>query len=144
MKGLPKLIDASTTDESNDESLPMDISAFSNAHLTMEVFEGSKVSFRYMFRDSRGIYEELAGWEALVETQCQRFEAIQDAGIHVPETINLTKPSPGLYRWVRVEHPEPMADELHNSLVTTTGADSRHKGVELCESDPANLRAFIC
>ena len=105
----------------------MDISIFSNTDLTMEVFDRSKVTFTYMFRDFRGATPVPAGWVGLIKTHCRRFETTLD-NIAVNVT---TYKIQGDYRWIyrRNLGPEHVQEKYPKYV-----ADSRHEGAEVCES----------
>jgi len=79
----------------------MNIKFFASTNFTMEVLQGSTVSFRYKFKDFRGTTAVFAPWEALLETRCQSLNTTMKVDIPL-YTINTTE-FPGFegdFRWI--------------------------------------------
>ena len=147
----------------SDPTVPMqiragvDLNLFQTNHTTLEVDGSGKVTTTYKIQDFRGPVPEFAQWEAVIETQCKRFEVVKGQNhsnatyirygtnnpiIRVPiHAANLDEVplTPDIYRWVpnrkKVTYVfrSPGRDQLQALIPPDAMNGTRDDPVSVCE-----------
>lgn len=117
--------------ETTSISNAMNISQFSNPNLVMNTLGDHTVSFRYKFRDFKGVKTIFTGWEATVYTRCQDFVTSQLLDMVIPFTSsNFTKYHLyNRYRWIL-----PVFDDQTADHSGPDGIFKRNTTIQICMS----------